>query len=222
MPLIISPSDAALLIGAKCGGAAPDTDDPQLLALLAGMTERLAAAMNVNTLVRGTFMDRFYLDRMPEQYPSRGPRKVSVRLSNAYLVGESFTLYDEDGEEVTDTDVVPNAARTDAKYGVIDFTTWDRGYYTLEYDAGFELPDPTPVGKPLAAPLPVLIDTPEWMRHVVTMFLVSWYRAIVLQPKTPKDMNHTALMTSLQRELQSRIYEAYQRPRAGLVWSDAR
>lgn len=211
MPLIVSPADAALLIGAKCGGATPDATDPQLLAILSGLTGRLAAAMNVNSLEYDTYTDRFYLEQMPSSRGPRGPVKTSVRLSNGFVDSSSFILYDEDGEVVTGTDVTPMAMQTDAVYGIVDFKCWDRGYYSLVYEAGFGADENS-----------VLTDTPEWMKHVVTLYLVTWYRAIFLQPKSPKDMSHAALMTSLQRELHARVYEKYQRPRAGLVWADAR
>ena len=218
MALILSPTDAALLIGAKCGTSAPDSDDEALVGILTGLTSRLAAAMNVDSLEEGTHLDRFYLDT-PGPMPVRGPRIVQVRLSNGYVDPTSFVLRDEDGEIVTDTDVVPTEEQTDSIYGVVDFSCWQRGYYSLQYTSGFALPPDAP---PEDAEVQVLVGTPEWMKHVVVSFLVIWYRTVRLAPRMPKGAAMDNLMEPLYRELQSRVYESYQRPRTGLVWVQRR
>lgn len=211
MPLILSPADAAMAIGAKCGAGSPDADDPQLVSILSGVTPRVEGAMNVNSLTRGTHIDRFYLKAMPLQ-GDYGPVRTSVRLSNGYLTDTPLTLRDEDGVVVTDEDALPVANSLDRELGTFDFKEWDRGYYSLEYESGFEVDTTTDT----------YIDVPRWMKDVATIYLVSWFRRVYVTPKIPKGVSIAGLLAGLDRELMARVYEKYQRPRANMVWADAR
>lgn len=214
MPLIISPTEAARLISGKCGGSAPDFDDEALLGILNGITSRVEAAMNVDTLTLGTHIDRFYLNDMPT-LGARGPVKATVRLSNAYIQADSLIYKDEDGEELE----APTAEKVDTLYGMVDIHSWSRGYYSLEYVSGLDVKkdeSDTPIE-------PVTFNAvPEWMKSVVAAFLVQWYRTMYLAPKAPKNVSYEQMMTALYRQIYSLVYPQYQRPRLGVVWSDRR
>lgn len=66
------------------------------------------------------------------------------------------------------------------------------------------------------------IDVPRWMKDVATIYLVSWFRRVYVTPKIPKGVSIAGLLAGLDRELMARVYEKYQRPRANMVWADAR
>lgn len=209
MPLIVTPTEAAALIGGKCGGSSPDFDDPGLLSILETFTTKLTAAMDVTSLSRGTHLDRFYLNEKPASTP-RGPNTVRVRLSNAYLVADSLIYRDEDGEELE----APTAEKIDLVYGVVEIADWSRGYYSLEYQSGFEVVENSDPA--------IYAGTPDWMKPVISAYLVSWYRTMFLSPRVPKNISYEQLMAALYREIQGLIYSQYQRPRLDVVWSDAR
>jgi hypothetical protein len=219
--LIMSPSDAAIAIGGKCGGSAPSDEDAHLIAILNLTTTRVEAALNVDSLVLGEHTDRFSLPTYEaNHFPTLDPKdpKLTLRLCNAFLIPDTIVLKDADGVVVDTTGVID----IDFKYGLIHLTDWTKGVYTVEYLSGFEpiTPDPEPVGYDPCRR--VLANTPDWMKAIVVDMLVQWYRTELLAPRAVKDIRYGQLAEALSRMLFTRIYSRYMRPRAGVIWGDSR
>lgn len=219
--LLMTATEAALAIGAKCGGASPTTDDPQLLLLLGALTGRLEEALNVSSLTRGLFLDHFKLVDMPPYSGSwsAADREVSLRLSNGFVQKETIVVTDPNGDEVD----LGEYKGVDASKGIITLKSWIRGTYQVEYVSGFE-PEALPVSPPVGydPETRVLQNIPAWMKGIVVHFLVLWFRTTQIQPKGNKDISFGATMDSLRRDTYAWVYGKYQRPRANCVFADAR
>lgn len=217
--LLISTTEAAAAIGAKCGGAQVSENEPELAQVLLYITPRVEAAMNVNSLTRSYYRDRFVLPQMPAYKPANKlPVETKLRLSNGYVVPNSLTLYAPDGSTVSDKYI-----DIDFNYGIVNVSDWLPGIYFAEYVSGFEAPDiPASPPEGYDSDLRVLTDVPDWIKALVVHLVVVWYRVARLNPRVPKDVSFTAIMNSLRHELMSRIYSAYQRPRGGCVFGEAR
>ena len=217
--LLMTPSEAAMAIGAKCGGGAPEDRDPQLLLLLRYMLARMEGAMDVSSLVRGTFTDTFYLTAKP----CHGERpETQLLLSNGFIVPESITITDPDGEEITGADV----ENVNFDTGVVRLYDWSRGIWKITYDSGFEpeeTPDPEPDG--WNAEEAVLQDGPDWMRAICVEFLVVWYRSAFANPKAPSVGKSAGTLYQqvdqlMRREMYARVHSKYMRPRATVMFSE--
>jgi hypothetical protein len=223
--LLISPSEAALAIGAKCGGSSPTDSDPSLLAILNYITPRMEDSLNVASLPRRENRDIFEMLRKPEhrcQYPVDiyGIQTV-IRLTNGFLVPDTYTLVDPLGNEVdmADTDIVD----VDREQGLLRLMDWRKGYYSFTYTAGFEpAGDPPEEETPLDADTRVLANIPVWMKAIVIDCLVLWYRTVMLKPTADKDLSYSGMIKELHREIAARVYMRYMRPRNNVIWAEAR
>ena len=214
--LIMSTSEAATAIGAKCGGSSPEDGDPRLSQLLTYMLPRLEGALNVESLVRGNFVDHFFTPAMPPY--SRGERnEQAFRLSNGFVLPESVVVTDPEGIVYPYAEVPSLNADT----GVLRINSWTRGTYSVAYTSGFApepIPDPLP--DPYNAEMRVLEGVPDWMKAIVIHLLVIWFRTAQVQPRWNKDLSFAQVDTALRRELYARIYEKYDRPRVAVTFSE--
>ena len=211
--LLIDPVEAALAIAANCNGAVGDNE--QLILVLKYVTPRIEDAMNVASLVRGDFIDSFYLPAMN----SRCDRQIArLRLSNGYLLGGApLTITDSDGEAIDPTFI----ELVDEENGVIELNQWTKGRWSVAYTSGFEvpaLPDPLPDGYDPDAR--VLLAVPEWIHALCAALVIQWYRASVVSPKLPKNVSLTALDQMLRKEIYMRVYGRYLRPRVNCFFSE--
>lgn len=211
--LLIDPAEAALAIGAKCNGATVSADNAQMILILKYMTPRIEDAMNIASIVRGSFVDSFYLPLMNP----RADRPIArLRLSNGLLLaGGTVTIQDELGNAV-----VP--ARIDENYGIIEIETWNKGVHTVAYTSGLAVPaDPDPLPTPYDPEAKVLIGVPTWIEALVVDCLVAWFRATPLVPKLPQNVNLGAFDAMLRKEIYLRLYGRYDRPRVGCIFSES-
>lgn len=219
--LLISPQKAAQAIGMNCGGSSPETDDPKMLQVLNYMTPRIEGALNVESLVRGDYVDHFYLAPMPRY---TGDRRVQrLRLSNGFLVKDTALVTGPDGATY-ETDSLPNV---DLEKGIIDLYSWQRGVYSIAYTSGFEptpaleIPDPLPDPyTPQDLDLRILQNIPTWMEAIAINVMLVWFRAGSAKPNFPKDISFGQVSLLLQREILARIYEKYMRPRVDVMFSE--
>lgn len=217
--LLMSLTEAARAIGAKCGGAQVSEDDQELAQVLAYITPRVEAALNVSSLTRGYYRDRFVLPAMPTIKSSNGlPAEAKLRLSNGFLQPESLTLYGPDGEAINE-----KYLDIDFNYGVVNVSNWEYGVQFAEYISGFEVPEP-PASPPdgYDPNMRVLVGVPDAIKGIVAHLVVLWYRIGRMNPKAPKDVSYTSIMNNLGHELRTRIYGYYQRPRANHYFGEAR
>lgn len=214
--LLLSPTDAALGIGAKCGGSAPTAEDQQLLSTLRYITPRVEGALNVDSLVRHQCQDVFFLGSMQSAQIHR--QRVSMLLSNAFIVPGSVSIQLASGSPITGADA---DALVDFKYGVVTLESWERGACVIDYESGFAYPaapEPPPEGYDIENS--VLEDVPDWIKSIAISMLVIWYRTTVLAPRFPKDISFGQVSQAMNRELYARIYEKYMRPRVGMLFSE--
>lgn len=219
--LLMSPSEAALAIGGKCGGSAPTDEDTQLIAILDILTSRVEIALNVDSLVLAEHVDRavFPYYNLPN-FPAIEPPdpKLRIRLCNGFLVPDTVVIKDADGVVVDTTGLID----VDRDMGVVNLSEWDRGIHTIEYLSGFEpiTPDPEPTAYDPCHR--VLAGIPTWIKGIVVDMLVQWYRTEVLVPRAVKDIRYGQLSLALDKILMSRIYSRYMRPRVGVTWGERR
>ena len=212
--LLMSASEAASVIGAKCGSGAVTSDDPVLLSVLDFITSRVEEALNVQSLVRGAHTDKFVLPAMSvAQQLARTNRML--RLSNGFLAQDSLTLLDPNGEVVEFDD----RGGVEHAYGIVNLPRWIEGVYTAEYVSGFE-PEEIPASPPTGydPDKRVLQNVPAWMKGIVANYLVLWFKTTQLQPKVSKDLSYTGVLNGLRREVYAWVYGKYQRPRVGCVF----
>lgn len=212
--LLMSASEAATAIGAKCGAGSITSDDPVLLQVLGYITTRIEAALDVKSLERGWHVDKFDLLEMPPRSYGSGP-KVQLRLSNGFLAPDSLVLLDPKGEEVEFS--AQEGVGND--YGIVTLRSWVAGTYEASYVSGFEpeaLPTSPPVGYDPDSR--VLQNVPAWMKGIVANYLVLWFKTVQMQPKVSKELSYTGILNGLRREVHAWVYGKYMRPRAGCVF----
>jgi hypothetical protein len=221
--LLMSPEEASNAIGVTCGGQAPGSDDPQLIAALRYMTPRLEGALNVLSLTRGIWVDHFYCSAMP----CRGERpEQSLLLSNGFLVAGSAIITAPDGTVQTTAELLaleePYRGNVDESHGVVVLRSWQRGTYSIAYSSGFEEP-------PLPDPLPpdyrpedqVLLNVPDFIKGIVSALLVRWFRSVYVNPKfANKNISYAQVDALLSKEIYARVYEKYMRPRVAVTFSE--
>jgi hypothetical protein len=212
--LLIDPTEAALAIGAKCNGQQP-ADNEQLILVLNYITPRVEDALNVATLVRGDFVDSFYLTGMN----ARSERPIArLRLSNGFLTEESdIAITDLDGEPI-DAETIE---LYDLEHGVIELNSWEKGRYSVAYKSGF-LPEEEPTTPPEGYDPNhrLLTEVPDWIKGLVITLLVQWFRSTMLAPKFPQNVNLEALDRMLRKEIYLRVYGRYMRPRVNCFFSE--
>lgn len=213
--LIIDPKVLAAAIGAKCGGSAPSADDEGMVTVLNLILPRVEDAMNVASLVRGTFTDHFFLGT-PSRSDRESGKPAQLRLSNGIIDKTSLTVTDANNN-VLATDVI---ALND-EYGIVDVSGWGRGHYAISYQSGFEptpIPDPIPDGfDPNSR---ILQGVPDWILGIAVDLVVGWWRTQKLSPSAPKNVSYAALDSALRRDIYVRVYGRYMRPRVGVIWSE--
>ena len=218
--LLISPTDAALAIGAKCGGSAPSADEPALLSILNYITARVEAAMGVRSLTFESCLDRVRLQGMPTAFSTILPQRCYILLTNGFVVPDCLVLTDPNGT------VVDNATLdVDNEMGVITLLDWIAGAYQIEYQSGFEpSPEPAPLPAGYDPDLRVLQDTPTWMRAIPIAMLIQWYRVTLLQPRVNKDLarSYADMQSAINRDIHRCIYTRYQRPRYDCNFAERR
>lgn len=209
---LISPTRAALAINAKCGGSV-SAEDTALLEVLDMLLPRVEAAMNVASLTYGETTDTFTLEH---QVPRADARKaVKLYLSNGYLtISEDAPLVitDPNGVELETDEYSVNL-----RYGYITIPTWLEGDYTVSYYAGFTASEADDEVDP-----PVLSyfeNVPKWIEGVVVVLLTMWYRTMPKSLTLPENIAYRDLMHALYRELVTRIYQSYQRPRDNMEFA---
>ena len=126
--LLIDPAVAALAIGAQCSGARAASDAPQLVEILNLITPRVEDALNVDSLARGAFVDRFYLPAMPDETITPD-MYAPLRLSNAFIdTTTASVVVSRVDETAVDQSTI---SRVDAKYGVVYLSSWSAGEYLV-------------------------------------------------------------------------------------------
>lgn len=217
MAYLIDPAKAALAIGAKCGGSV-SSDNEAMLSVLNLLLPRIEDAMNVGALTYGESTDTFIFEQ-----PARGLlgstyktgangeilEKKRLRLTNGYVDSTQIVVTDPNDAAVTDY-------RLDPVFGIVELPSWLPGDYAVVYKAGFKLPNPLP-SEPDPA---ILVGVPAWLEGVAVSLLMLWYRTELLTPKAPTGFSFGELIEPLHREVRTRIYGRYDRPRYGVVFPD--
>jgi hypothetical protein len=206
--LLMTVAEAAGAIGAKCGGTAPDADS-ELADILKLMTSRVEDCLEVKSLESAEVTDRFTLSYKPtaSRFARVDPPKVGLRLTNAFLVADSLTITDPDGEELDLTDEAL-ALQVRHELGIVTLYDWCAGPHLVTYTSGFEVDEETDVA----------VDVPDWMKAICIEVLVMWYRSVRLSPKRGKDIPWAQVDEMLKRDLAARIYKRYDRPRYGMLF----
>lgn len=211
--LLMTPEKAALAIGARCSGSAPDADNTQLREILRLLTPRVEEALNVRSLTRGVYRDHFFI---PVPHPStrRAGTPTILRLTNGFLVPNTVEIVNSSGEPVENF-------VAHCQQGMVHVSPNISGVHYVQYQSGFEpeeIPDDAPAD--FDPEYLVLLEVPDFIESIVVACLVLWYRTTVINVRASKDLSIGAVMNSLRREITTRIYGKYQRQRAGVVFGD--
>ncbi len=195
-----SPEQIAKAIGAVSNGTLPSATDEKFLAMLDAVHPRLEEALNIPTLVLSDYTDTF-------EVAKRFPSTIEVfRLTGGFLTNDEVTVTDANGDTIDASRLLINRAM-----GTIGIERVATGRYTVTYRAGFAVQDGTTE----------LYDVPDehkWLGECLIAHALIWFRTMQSQIKAPEGISFNAIMTPLYRDLQSRIYMRYQRPRAGMHW----
>jgi hypothetical protein len=170
----------------SCGAGTPD----QYEDLQRTIRTRVEEALGVETLNRVECRDTF-------QITGSDTRECLLRTANAFLTLDTPVFLDSEGEVL---EITPSLV--DRKYGVITVTL-DPGTYTVEYTSGFEAEPGSNVYKFL----------PDWMKSIALTIAFLWRRSMNVAA-ADKTSSHYDLNTSIVRELNARIFNRYDRPRA--------
>lgn len=181
-------------------GCTKPGDQPidQYIVALGMVLSRVEGLLNVQTLVRGVYTDTFTVldERQSGQL---------LRLSNAFLPSPlSCALTDGSGNAIGNLGV-------DRLHGIVHAPRLSRGVHTVTYMSGLEVDADG-----------FFVDVPNWLTSIAINCIVIWYRLGVINPRMPKDgsLSYSALMHATIRELQTRVYESYQRPRVDVLWPE--
>lgn len=214
--LLMTPAEAAQTIGAKCGGASPDSSDPLLLEVLKYITGKIEVVLNVSSLTQNTWTESVYLTPLPAYW--RGQREIAIRLANGFVSPDTVFVFDSNGDEIEED----HYKRIDNEKGIV-CVEGDAlvGKYTIEYVAGFPRANP-PDNPPDDFDYDALVlqNVPAWMRGLVALYLVQWFRVAKLNPNAPKDVSYRAVIDALDRSIYTQAYGKYQRPRQNCVFTD--
>lgn len=220
--LLISPQEAALAIGAKCGGSLA-SEDSELQEILNLLTVAVEEALNVDTLTAGQFTERFEVGDMPpyNSYFRAASPKITFRLRNAFLACGTVEVEDPDGCVITEGYEPVTKVFVDEYYGTVSFRNWVRGTYLVTYQAGFE-PEPEPDPKPEGydPDKRVLRCIPDFVKPIVLNYLIQWYRTTRLQPRVTKDVSYASVHYAVRAAVYAAVYGKYQRPRTDCVWGE--
>lgn len=218
--LLLSTSEAAGAIGAKCGGSSVGAESDELAFILNLITAKVEKAFEVESLVRADMTDYARLT-MP-RYGVTSTERASIRLRNAFLTTDPVVVTDPSGIVVEGDDKIHRINRVD---GIVILKTWITGTYTVTYKSGYApeeapLPEDQPSG--YVDDYRVLQNIPAFMKSIASSMVVSWFRTQMLSPRLPKDkFNSAALNQAFQRDMTSLIYGAYMRPRSGMILATA-
>ncbi len=241
--LLMTPSAAAVAIGAGCGGNVPSNTDAALLTILGLITPKVEAAIGVASLTLAQKTDRFRVDseglyhRFYEGHYSGSPpefhagtydydegrarrnKELTLRLSNGFVVENTVVITDPKGVVVDSVSYPGIDIYIDQELGVITLDQWRQGTYYVTYMAGFEpasVPFPTPVD--FDQETLVLQNVPDWMRLIVVNYLVQWYRTTQVSIKHPVGIRFDAVSSALDRAVVTAVHGKYYRPRMGVVF----
>lgn len=218
--LIIDPSKVAVAVGAKCGGKTPDSNDEQIITILNLILPRIEDAMNVASLVRGNFTDSFYLSKPSRRQRADERERIQLRLSNGYVDPTSIVVTGSDGNAVAHE--IVTVETSDAEFGIVNLSSWERGAYRVAYTSGFKPSDPPqdpPEGYDPNSR--VLQNVPDWITGLAIDLVVQWWRTQNINPSVPKAASYAALDSALRRDIYVRVYGRYMRPRVGVIWSES-
>lgn len=179
-------------------GCARPGDQPinQYITALGMVQSRVEGLMNVQTLELGTFTDTFTVIDCRQ-------RKQLLRLTNALLPADTpCTVASADGSDI-------GAIKVDRRYGIVTTAQLSEGDYTCTYTAGLDK-DADGFFK----------DVPQWLTSIAINCIVIWFRLGMLSPKVPDSVSYAALIQATVRELSTRIYETYMRPRVDVLWPE--
>lgn len=217
--LLMSPADAAIAIGVKCGGSSPSADDPQLLFILGFLTSRIENSLETDSLTRRENVDRFELRDMPLSIPTDCERSITLRTTSAFMVAGSISISDSNGEEVPASDIID----IDHQYGMVKLRNWLRGGYYVSYLAGFE-PTEEPADPPIGydPEQRILVGVPDWIKSIVVAVLVLWFRTSYKAVTSIKGVGYGASQDALIREIATRVYGRWLRERHAVIFGARR
>lgn len=214
--LLISPKRAAIALGSSCARS-DGSGEEQLLEMLRSITPRAEAALNVDSLTRGAFIDTFQI-----RSPTRA-RYRSFRLANGFLTTAPITLVG-----ITDGygDTVSAPSMVDHLNGVVmvDASCIFSEFVQIAYSSGFEVPvrdASIEVDNPVHVEpdYRVLSGVPDALAGIVLTMLTNAYRNSLLIPRAPKEYGFLpTLNEAMRKELAARIYCWYMRPRDGTMF----
>lgn len=183
------------LVSRGCGNQSASYDVMQT-----AIRTKVEGILEVDTLVRGTSVEVGYLGRemAPEGFIFR----------NGFLVEGQPVVY----ENPANIEFAPRWV--DRRLGVLrnpSATRYVAGEYQFTYTSGFEIDPDTHV----------LQDVPDFIITLATSVLASWIRTMPMNMAVVKDISYAQYVAAPLRDIRSQMYTHYQRPRAGLIATEA-
>lgn len=188
----IAATVSGLATGQSCSVPAQSNFDT----LLHSVRTRIEESMNVRSLERKVWVDHFVVPTESDGLP------ITLRLSNALLQEDSGILINSaiDGDLTVDHEV-------DRHMGLV-MVTLAAGKHKITYSSGFLADETTGV----------FIDHPEWLQSIAKVVVMHVVR-LTSTGAIPKDVSYGALTSAMVREIGTRVYARYMRPRAGCLWT---
>ncbi len=186
--------DIAAAVGAQCAGRAPEPDDIKFIAMLNDTHARIEDSLNIPSLQLFGYTDKFEL----HMHLLRNTE--TFRLHGGFVDPSSVIVTDPIGAVVNS-----DRLTIDGPLGTVMIDNPIYGRYTIQYNAGFAVDEDNDK---------LLAGTPSWLRALLDPAAVIWFRTITVQAaKVPEGMSFGQIMQPVYRDLTSRIYSRYQRPR---------
>lgn len=186
-----------MVVGLMANGACCSSPSgPAYATLQSAARTRIEEAMNIEHLLRGVWVDHFHIPR------ASANRAVVLRLSNAFIDNRQSVVIGVSGE---DEPVEP--LRVDTRLGLV-YASLPAGAASVKYTSGFPL-ESTDTLK--------FAHTPEWMQTIALAAIRQWVLATASGAQ-PKDVSLGGLTAAIKHEIATRVYNRYDRPRAGVLW----
>jgi len=198
---LLTPTEIAQALQRSNCRADDTTVDSLAMILLMAQT-RIEEALEVASLEYGTFTDVF-------EVTDANVLRREVRLVNAFLdpsmpivLARPGIAIDPDDDPYVPYKVVPDT-------GILTLDGLGRGQYGITYSGGFKK-DADNYAQ----------DVPEWIKTLCVTMVLHWYRVGMLSPAVPENVSYAALINSAVREIMTRKYMRYDRPRYGVIFTD--
>ena len=192
MAILRDPEEVAQRIGLNVNGKSPAPNEPKFRAMLENATTRIRNALST-PLELANRVDFFELGADLRR------NNETFRLGAGFVQPGTVVVTDPYGNPVNS-----ERFRVNYELGTVTVTRPCQGEWKVAYTSGFAA---------TAADPAIYQEVPDWIVELVDMAALAWVR-IMFADKVPDSVSYNALMNAIYRDLASRVYSRYDRPRS--------